>query len=164
MKRPRRLLGGRLQPPRDLAIQAKLTISGAKGNFPLFLGSVTGRSVWRAVAAAACRLDCQSILVGGVENHVHLLSTLSRTCQPAELVKEVKRGSSLRIKEREQTLRDFGWQNGYGIFSLGFSQIKDVRDYIAGQEAHHRKASFQDEFRALLRRYEIAFDERYVWD
>jgi putative transposase len=50
------------------------------------------------------------------------------------------------------------------LSSLGFSQIKEVRDYIAGQEARHRQASFQDEFRALLRRYEIAFDERYVWD
>jgi hypothetical protein len=52
----------------------------------------------------------------------------------------------------------------YGIFSLGFSQIKNVREYIAGQEAHHRKASFQAEFRALLRRYDIAFDEQYMWD
>ena len=95
---------------------------------------------------------------------MHLLSTLSRTCQPAEMVKEVKRGSSLWIKERDQTLQDFGWQNGYGIFSRGFSQIKDVRDYIAVQEAHHRKATFQAELRALLQRYEIAFDERYVWD
>jgi putative transposase len=102
--------------------------------------------------------------VGGVEDHVHLLATLSRTCQPAEMVKEVKRGSSLWIKERDQVLQDFGWQNGYGVFSLGFSQIKEVRDYIAGQEARHRKASFLEEFRALLRWYEIAFDERYVWD
>jgi putative transposase len=95
---------------------------------------------------------------------VHLLAALSRTCQPAEMVKEVKRGSSLWIKERDQTLGDFGWQNGYGIFSLGFSQIQEVRDYIVGQEAHHRKASFQEELRALLRRHDIAFDERYVWD
>ena len=113
---------------------------------------------------AGSHLDCQPIIVGGVEDHVHLLAALSRTCQPAEMVKEVKRGSSLWIKERDQTVRDFGWQNGYGVFSLGFSQIKDVRDYIAGQEAHHRKASFQDEFRALLQRYEIAFDERHLWD
>ena len=89
---------------------------------------------------------------------------LSRTRQPAEMVKEVKRGSSVWIKERDQSLGDFAWQNGYGIFSLGFAQIKEARDYIAGQEAHHRQASFRDEFRALLRRYDIAFDERYVWD
>jgi putative transposase len=65
---------------------------------------------------------------------------------------------------RSRTQGKFGWQNGYGIFSLGFSQIKAVRDYIAGQEAHHRRASFQEEFRALLRRYDIPFDERYVWN
>jgi hypothetical protein len=80
------------------------------------------------------------------------------------MVKEVKRGSSLWLKTKSPDSQDFAWQNGYGIFSIGFSQIKSVRDYIAGQEEHHHKVSFQDEFRQLLRRYEIAFDERYVWD
>ena len=80
------------------------------------------------------------------------------------MVKEVKRGSSLWIKTKSPDLRDFAWQNGYGIFSIGFSQIASVRGYIAGQEEHHRKVSFQDEFRLLLNRYEIGFDERYVWD
>ena len=80
------------------------------------------------------------------------------------MVKEAKRGSSLWIKTKGRDLQDFAWQNGYGIFSIGFSQIESVRDYIAGQEEHHRKVSFQDEFRQLLRRYEIEFDERYVWD
>lgn len=80
------------------------------------------------------------------------------------MVKEVKRGSSVWIKTKGATMQDFAWQNGYGIFSIGFSQISVVRDYIAEQEAHHRKVSFQDEFRLLLKRYEIEFDERYVWD
>jgi REP element-mobilizing transposase RayT len=110
------------------------------------------------------QLDCQPIIVGGVEDHVHLLSTLSRTCAVAEMVKEVKRGSSLWIKTKDADLRDFSWQHGYGIFSVGFSQIESVRSYIAGQAEHHRKISFQDEFRKLLKRYEIEFDERYVWD
>ena len=108
--------------------------------------------------------DCQPILVGGVADHVHLLSTLSRTCQPAEIVKEVKRGSSLWIKEREPALKDFAWQNGYGMFSIGFSQIEPVQKYIADQEPHHRKISFQDEFRSLLKRYAVEYDECYVWD
>jgi REP element-mobilizing transposase RayT len=109
-------------------------------------------------------LDCQPIIVGGVEDHVHLLCALSRTCQVAEMVKEVKRGSSLWIKTKRPELEGFAWQNGYGAFSIGFSQIKMMRDYIAGQEEHHHKISFQDEFRTLLTRYEIEFDERYVWD
>jgi putative transposase len=80
------------------------------------------------------------------------------------MVKEVKRGSSLWLKTLSPDLADFNWQNGYGIFSIGFSQIESVRDYIAGQEEHHRRVSFQDEFRRLLGRYAIPFDERYVWD
>ena len=109
-------------------------------------------------------LECQPIIVGGVEDHVHVLCALSRTREPAELVKEVRRGSSLWLKTKSPELRDFAWQNGYGIFSIGFSQIASVRDYIATQDEHHRKVSFQEEFRQFLRRYEIQFDERYVWD
>jgi putative transposase len=108
--------------------------------------------------------ECQPIIIGGVEDHVHLLSTLARTCEAAEMVKEVKRGSSLWLKTKSPGLRDFAWQNGYGVFSIGFSQIGAVKEYIAGQEVHHRGVSFQDEFRELLKRYEIEFDERYVWD
>ncbi|MGH7951435.1 MAG: IS200/IS605 family transposase [Limisphaerales bacterium] len=110
------------------------------------------------------QLDCQPIIVGGVEDHVHFLCALSRTCTAAEMVKEAKRGSSLWLKTKSPDLRDFAWQNGYGIFSIGFSQIETVKNYIGGQEEHHRKVSFQDEFRELLKRYKIDFDERYVWD
>ena len=107
-------------------------------------------------------LDCQPIISGGTEDHVHILSALSRTCEAANMVKETKRVSTAWLKECG--LGDFAWQTGYGIFSIGVSQIETVRRYIARQPEHHRKISFQDEFRKLLRRYEIAFDERYVWD
>jgi hypothetical protein len=93
-----------------------------------------------------------------------MLFILSRTRVAAEIVKEVKRGSSLWIKTRSPELADFAWQSGYGMFSIGFSQLGDVRDYIAGQEQHHIRTTFQDEFRRLLQRYEIAFNEMYVWD
>jgi len=109
-------------------------------------------------------LDCQPLIVGGVEDHAHLLCTLSRTHNPSEMVKEVKRGSSLWIKAKDADLQDFAWQSGYGMFSIGFSQVDSVRNYIAGQEEHHRQISFQDEFRQLLNRYEVEFDERFVWD
>ena len=80
------------------------------------------------------------------------------------MVKEAKRGSSVWIKTKGPGLEEFAWQNGYGIFSIGFSQIEAVRGYIAKQEDHHRKMSFQDELCELLRRYAVDFDERYVWD
>lgn len=150
--------------PQSLAKIIVHTVFSTKERRPFLRDQVLREELHRYLGGILNQLDCQPIVVGGVEDHVHLLSILSRTRQPAEVVKEVKRGSSLWIKERDQTMRDFGWQNGYGIFSLGFSQIQEVRDYITGQEAHHRKASFQEEFRALLRRYDIAFDERYVWD
>lgn len=107
--------------------------------------------------------DCQPLITGGVEDHVHILSTLSRTLPAAEMVKEIKRGSSLWLKTKTPDLADFAWQNGYGIFSIAFSQVEVVRKYIVNQEEHHRKISFQDELRELLNRYEIEFDERYVW-
>ena len=109
-------------------------------------------------------LDCQSLIVGGTEDHVHLLCCLSRTCEIATMIKEVKRSSTLWIKTKDATLHDFSWQNGYGIFSVDFSEIDTLRRYIAGQEEHHRTITFQDEFRELLKHYEIEFDKRYVWD
>jgi putative transposase len=78
------------------------------------------------------------------------------------MVKELKRSSSLWIEEKEASLRDFAWQSGYGAFSVGFSQVEEVSRYIAGEEEHHRKMSFEDEFRLFLARYQVPFDERYV--
>lgn len=109
-------------------------------------------------------LQCQPVLVGGVPDHVHILGSLARTCDAAKMVKELKRGSSLWLKERDSTMRDFAWQKGYGIFSIGFSQIGQVKRYIANQPRHHQKQSFQDEFRRLLQRYQISYEEHYLWD
>ena len=118
----------------------------------------------RYLGGILTNLECQPIIVGGVEDHVHLLFAHSRTATVADVVKELKRGSTVWLKTKAHALEDFAWQNGYGVFSVGQSQVEDVRAYIAGQEEHHRKISFQEEFRRLLQRYEIAFDERYVWD
>lgn len=109
-------------------------------------------------------LDCQPLIIGGVEDHVHLLFAHNRTTAVADVVKELKRGSSVWLKTKSPTMGEFAWQNGYGVFSIGQSQVEDLRAYIAGQEEHHRKVSFQDEYRRLLQRYEVGFDERHVWD
>lgn len=118
----------------------------------------------RYLGGILSNLDCQPIIVGGAEDHVHLLCALARTCTAAEMVKEVKRGSSIWIKTKSADLQHFGWQNGYGIFSIGFSQVPTLKAYIANQMEHHRRMSFQDEFRGLLQQYQIEFDERYAWD
>ena len=140
------------------------TVFSTKERRPLLRDAPLREELHRYLGGILTHLQCQAIVVGGVEDHVHLLSSVSRTRTLADMVKELKRGSSLWIKERAPGMEDFSWQNGYGIFSIGYSQIEQVRRYIAEQEQHHRKYSFQEEFRMLLRRYEIAYDEQYVWD
>lgn len=105
---------------------------------------------------------CPSLQVGGTGDHVHALFALSRTLPIAEAIKEMKTGSSQWMKKQLGTA--FWWQAGYGAFSVAASQKVQVIKYIQGQEAHHRLVTFQDEFRKLLKRYEVAWDERYVWD
>ena len=150
--------------PQSLAKILVHTVFSTKNRRPFLRDRTLREELHRYLGGILANLDCQPVIVGGVEDHVHLLCALSRTRNAAELVKEVKRGSSLWLKTQSQELQDFAWQNGYGIFSVGFSQIGTVKEYIAGQKEHHRKISFQDEFRQLLKRYEIEFDERYVWD
>jgi len=108
-------------------------------------------------------LGCAPILTGGVEDHVHLLARFGRTIAQAEWVKELKRVSNLWLK-KEYGLSDFEWQGGYADFSVSYSNLDRVKRYISSQEEHHRKRSFQDEVRELLRRHRMEWDERYIWD
>ena len=106
----------------------------------------------------------QSLGVGGVSDHVHLLVALPKTASVADLVRDLKRASSIWIKGRSPSLGNFAWQGGYGAFSVGQIEFKVVRDYIQNQEEHHKARSFQNEYRAFLDKYGIAYDERYVWE
>jgi putative transposase len=150
--------------PQSLAKILVHTVFSTKDRHPFLRDKLLREELHRYLGGILTNLDCQPIIIGGVEDPVHILSTLSRTSAAAEMVKEVKRGSSLWLKTKSPDLKDFDWQNGYGVFSIGNSQVEVVRNYIAGQEEHHRKVSFQDEFREFLKRYEIEYDERYVWD
>ena len=102
--------------------------------------------------------------IGGIEDHVHLLISLPRTLPLSRLVEEIKKGSSKWIKTKGNLYTDFAWQNGYGAFSIGQSAYEDLRKYIQTQKDHHKTISFQDEYRAFLKKYQVAFDEKYVWD
>ena len=108
--------------------------------------------------------DCETLIVNGVEDHVHALFALSRTHAIASVVKEIKRTSSGFAKELSPSLAKFHWQGGYGAFSVSQSSLEEVVRYIENQEEHHKRVTFQDEYRAFLRAYCIAYDERYVWD
>lgn len=102
--------------------------------------------------------------VGGVADHVHLAIRLSRTRTIANLVQDVKTTSSKWLKSRYPFLRRFAWQRGYGVFSVGPSDIDALTQYIESQDNHHRKWTFKDEFRMFLKKYGVAYDERYVWE
>jgi len=110
------------------------------------------------------KCDSPSLLIGGAKDHIHPLFALSRTTSLAELVEEIKKSSSKWIKTKGTEFRNFQWQAGYGAFSIGQSGVFDLKRYITNQKEHHRHRSFQDEYRALLKRYDVEFDERYIWD
>ena len=99
---------------------------------------------------------------GGTADHVHTLFSLARTRSVAEIVEELKKSSSRWMKQ--QGVKGFSWQAGYGAFSVSESQVRTVARYISRQQDHHRRLSFQDELRRFLTRYEVTYDERYVWD
>ena len=105
-----------------------------------------------------------ALVIGGVQDHVHALFSLSKNHALKKIVEEVKKGSSKWMKSEGSKNRDFYWQSGYAAFSVSQSNVDEVRTYIQNQEQHHRKISFQDELRGLFDRHGIEYDERYVWD
>ncbi len=109
-------------------------------------------------------LECNPVKVGGHKNHVHVLCLLSRKVAQMKLLEEIKKQSSKWIKTKGQAYSNFYWQDGYGIFSINPTEIDNVIDYIQSQDEHHKHKSFQDEFRAFLKKYKVKYDERYVWD
>jgi putative transposase len=115
--------------------------------------------------ASVCRaMESPSLAINGTADHVHILLSLSRKHALCDVVEEVKKRSSKWAKTKGAALVQFHWQGGYGAFSIGESMVKDVRRYIANQKEQHRHKSFQDEFRAFLKKYGVEYDERYVWD
>jgi REP-associated tyrosine transposase len=115
--------------------------------------------------AGICReIGCASHKMGCADDHIHIACTLSRTMAISKLIEEIKTGSSKWMKTKGDQYAEFAWQNGYGAFSIGQSQLSDLRHYIGNQREHHRRISSQDEFRQMLAKYQVEYDERYVWD
>lgn len=139
-------------------------IFSTKDRYP-FLSDKSVRNDMHAYLATVLRThECETLIVGGVEDHMHALFALSRNFSISQVVKEIKRTSSSWIKTISSSTKKFHWQNGYGAFSVSQSHLNQVIQYIEQQEKHHRRVPFQDEYRAFLRKYGIEYDERYVWD
>jgi REP element-mobilizing transposase RayT len=107
---------------------------------------------------------CVLMEAGGIADHVHLLMLVHSTVAIADLVRDVKSGSSRWVHDTFGNLKFFAWQSKYGAFSVSHSMENTVTAYIRNQATHHRKKSFKDEYRVLLERHGIEYDERYVWE
>jgi len=150
--------------PQSLAKVWVHLIFSTKDRYPFLSDKSLCKDMHAYLATVLRNHECETLIVGGVEDHVHSLFALSRNYSIAEIVKEIKRTSSKWIKEKSPTQTKFHWQNGYGAFSVSHSQLDQVTRYIERQAEHHRRVTFQDEYRAFLKRYRVEYDERYVWD
>ena len=118
----------------------------------------------RYMATILKGLDSSAILINSLEDHIHILFRLSKNRAVCDVVETVKKDSSKWIKTKGNAYRSFHWQSGYGAFSVSQSNLADVVNYINGQKEHHRRRTFQEEFKAFLKRYKVPYDERYLWD
>ncbi|MDX1947020.1 MAG: IS200/IS605 family transposase [Pirellulaceae bacterium] len=120
--------------------------------------------IWAYLGGIAKKNNLKPLKIGGIEDHVHLLRGAPATIAPAKIAQLVKGGSSAWIHEKFPELADFAWQDGYGAFTVSKSALADVSAYIENQREHHRTRTFQEEYRALLERHGIEFDEKHLWD
>lgn len=130
-----------------------------------FLRDEVLRKQTHAYLAGACKkMESPSLIVGGVEEHVHILCRQSKNIALKDLVGELQRESSKWLKTQGPDLSEFYWQSGYGAFSISPSHLQALTEYITNQKEHHKSESFQEEFRRLCKKYGLEIDERYVWD
>jgi putative transposase len=105
----------------------------------------------------------QLLAAGGTENHIHLLAILPRDRCVADMLRDIKSNSSRWLSETNPLALGFGWQDGYGAFAVGRSEMEGLTRYIADQEAHHREHTFEEEFVAFLEEQGADYDPRYIW-
>jgi REP element-mobilizing transposase RayT len=119
--------------------------------------------IWAYLAGITQQNKMQPLQIGGIDDHVHVLLGAPPVLAPAKIAQLIKGGSSPWIQEAFPPLKGFGWQDGYSAFTVSRSNLPAVIAYIQGQREHHRAKSFQEEYRELLKRHGIEFDERYTW-
>ena len=150
--------------PQSLANVLVHIVFSTKDRVPFLKDEIVRNQLHAQLGGTSKTLNCPPLIVGGVDDHIHLLAGQSRTISLSDWVKELKRVTSIWIKQQSPELKRFAWQAGYGAFSVSQSQSRRVVQYIREQELHHQKADFKAEFREFLKRREIDDDERYVWD
>ncbi len=109
-------------------------------------------------------MKCNPVKIGGEQDHIHILCMLSKNVAIAKLVEEVKKSSSKWIKGKNQKYNKFYWQDGYGGFSVHVSQVDEISQYILNQKEHHKRFNYQQEFLAILKKLNVEYNPKYIWD
>jgi putative transposase len=120
--------------------------------------------LWAYIGGILRKHESVLLSANGTENHVHLLILQSKKIALSDMVREVKKASSLWIKTKDEAFDNFHWQTGFGAFSVSKLQVETVKKYIAKQKEHHKKQTSDEEYREFLERYSLDFDERYFLD
>lgn len=137
-------------------------VFSTKNRHPWIHADVEQR-IWEYVGGIARQNDMKAIQIGGIKDHLHVVLGAPPTLAVSKAVQLLKGGSSKWIHETFPPLADFEWQQGYGAFTVSKSQIPSVIQYVLNQREHHQSSTFQQEYRALLERHEVEYDERYLW-
>ena len=119
--------------------------------------------VWSYIGGIARENDMKALLVGGIENHVHLLLGIPAVLSVSKALQLIKRGSSGWMKENLPAMGEFAWQDGYAALTVSKSLVSEIEEYIRNQREHHRVKTFEEEYRAFLDRHEIDYEEEYVF-
>ena len=122
------------------------------------------KRIWQFMGGISKHNGIVTYAIGGIEDHVHLLISLPKTLSVAKAIQLIKGGSSSWIHTTFTELKNFAWQEGYGAFSVSYSKLEKVKTYIENQKEHHRHRSFKEEYLEFLKRYNIPYDEKYIWD
>ena len=149
--------------PQSIASVYVHMIFSTKNRIPLIIPEIRS-NLWSYLGGICRGLHCTPVQIGGTADHVHLLCILSRNIAIQELAAKIKAESSKWMKNQIPPVPDFQWQTGYGAFSVNPKERQVVIEYIANQEKHHHIRSFQDEFLLFLKKYDIPYDEKHLWD
>ena len=149
--------------PQSLHVLSAHIIFSTKARHPWLSPDIRQR-VWAYQSRILQNLECYSITIGGVDDHIHILCNLTKKTAPTKVMELLKKDSSKFVKTLRNDLAAFHWQDGYGLFSVSPSHAGALRDYINHQEEHHKTESFKEELLRILMKYQVPYDERYLWD
>ncbi|MBI1291776.1 transposase [bacterium] len=150
--------------PQSLVQNIQHIVFSTKGREP-FLVDPAIRAELHSYLGGVCRnLHSPPVIVGGYVDHVHVVCRVSKSLPIDRLVRELKVESSKWMKTKGTGLEHFRWQAGYGSFSVSSTHVEILTRYVENQEEHHRSVDFREELLRILRKYELAYDEQYLWD